>query len=261
MAKAQKTALTIAGFDPTGGAGIQADLKVFHSYNVYGFSAATSITAQNSQGVKHVEGLSNKLVQRQLDVLLEDFTPDALKTGVLFGVPTVYTIYEVISTYKLKNLVIDPVLIASAGVELAAAGTVKAIKEMLMPCAAVITPNIPEAQIFTALSIKNLEDMKEAARRFIDFGVKAVVIKGGHLESTPIDVFYDGKDFVLFTSPRTQGEYHGTGCVFSAAITANLALEKPLTEAIGQAKTKVTNAIEGANNLRHKYTGMKFLAI
>jgi hydroxymethylpyrimidine/phosphomethylpyrimidine kinase len=230
-----KTALTIAGFDPSGGAGLQADLKVFQSFGVYGLSVVSAVTAQNSKGVKAVMPVSAASVKKQLSVLLTDIRPDALKTGMLYSRENIGVLVGIIKKYRLKNIVIDPVLISSTGKILAEKGMQTALKKQLLPLCTVITPNIHEAAVLSGISVKTARDMEKAAVILHDMGAEYVIITGGHLEKTAVDIVYDGS-FHLLKGRKLQGEYHGTGCRFSAAVTALLGQGVEVVEAAKRAK-------------------------
>lgn len=229
-------ALTIAGFDPSGGAGIQADLRVFSGFDVYGLSVAAALTAQNSIGVRAVRPVESGFVRRQLTVLLADMRPDALKTGMLHSRANVAVVAEMIRKYRLGNVVVDPVLLSSTGRRLAEKGTEGAVRTKLLPVTTVITPNMHEASVLTGIDIRDIDDMKEAAVILRDFGAENVIITGGHLERLAVDVFYNGS-FTLLKGRKIPGEYHGTGCRFSAAIAALLAKGSGVLDAAQEAKT------------------------
>jgi len=244
-----KAALTIAGSDPTSGAGLQADLRVFRAFGVHGLSVAAALTAQNTEGVSSVLPVDKDFLSEQLDVLLKDISPDALKTGMLFSRWAVNAVAEKIRKYSLKNLVIDPVTISSSGKSLVEDGTLDAIKEQIFPLAKVITPNIYEASVLTGISIENVAQMEEAAKELKKMGTENVIITGGHLETRALDLYYDGSNFHSLESEKREGEYHGTGCAFSAAITACLALGYSPLKSAKRAKEFMNNAIANAYRL------------
>ncbi|MDP3261104.1 MAG: bifunctional hydroxymethylpyrimidine kinase/phosphomethylpyrimidine kinase, partial [Thermodesulfovibrionales bacterium] len=190
-----KSALTIAGSDPTGGAGLQADIKVFRVFGVHGLSVASALTAQNTERVISVLPVDKNFFAEQFNILLKDITPDALKTGLLYSRQLVGVAAETIRRYSLKNLVIDPVTVSSSGASLVEDGTLDAIREQIFPLAKVITPNIYEASVLTGISIKSVTDMEEAARELRKMGTENVVITGGHLEGEALDLYYDGFSF------------------------------------------------------------------
>ncbi|MBT9537432.1 MAG: bifunctional hydroxymethylpyrimidine kinase/phosphomethylpyrimidine kinase [Nitrospirae bacterium] len=251
-----KSALTIAGSDPTGGAGLQADIKVFRAFGVHGLSVASVLTAQNTEGVTSILPVDKNFFAEQLNVLLKDMTPDAVKTGMLYSRQLVGAVAETIRRYSLKNLVIDPVTVSSSGVSLVEDGTLDAIREQLFPLAKVITPNIYEASVLTGISIENVTQMEEAAKELRKMGTENVVITGGHLEGEALDLYYDGFSFFRLESAKREGEYHGTGCAFSAAIAASLALGRTTLESVKKAKEFIDNAIK---NAYHLGKGMRLL--
>jgi hydroxymethylpyrimidine/phosphomethylpyrimidine kinase len=240
-----KIALTIAGSDPTGGAGLQADLKVFRSFGVHGLSAASAITAQNTAGVDSIFPVEKNALERQLRTLLSDIRPDALKAGMLYSRWAVDSIAEILKEFSLKNLVLDPVTVSSSGISLVDEGTLDAVRENLFTLSKVITPNIYEAAVLTGIMIEDRNSMEEAARELKKMGPDVVVITGGHLEETALDLYYDG-GFHSIEGEKIKGEYHGTGCAFSAAVTALLALGHTPLESVRKAKEFVNNAIRKA---------------
>ena len=242
-----KKALTIAGADSGGGAGIQADLKTFQELEVFGMSALTAVTAQNTLGVQAVYPMTVEAVIKQIESIGEDMGTDALKTGMLFSAEIIKAVSEMIEYYNWNNVVVDPVMIAKGGASLLQMEAITALRENLLPLAMVITPNIPEAEVLTGMSIRAHEDKQEAAKRLYDLGVKNVVVKGGHDEDekVSIDLLFDGKDFTTFTSSRVQTvNTHGTGCTFSAVITAELAKGGSVYDAVSKAKHFIQAAIE-----------------
>lgn len=253
-----RIALTIAGSDPTGGAGLQADLKTFKSLGVYGLSIPSVLTAQNTDGVEDIFELPHDFFSIQLDSLLKETHPDALKTGMLYSSEIVKIITEKIRQYSLQNLVIDPVTVSSTGVLLSREGTLDTIKNNLFPYAKVITPNIYEASVLTGLKVEDEDGMKEAAARLRDFGVETVIITGGHMEKKAVDMLFDGEDFLSLENEKLEAEYHGTGCVFSSVITACLASGYDVKEAFIKAKDFVWNAMKSAVSIGR---GMKILNI
>lgn len=240
-------ALTIAGSDPSGGAGIQADLKTFHQLHVYGTSAITLVTVQNSVGVSRVELLQADLIAQQIEAILADFPPLAAKTGALGGIAAI----EVIAAARLPcPLVVDPVMISKHGAPLMDEAARTVLRTLLLPRAALVTPNLHEAAAITGLEVDSLNSMKEAARRIHGFGAAAVLVKGGHLEGDAIDVLYAEGNFELFRAARVPTRHtHGTGCTYSAAITALLARGMPMVEAVTGAKAFITEAIRTAPGL------------
>jgi len=253
-----KSVLTIAGSDPTGGAGLQADLKVFRAFGVHGLSVPAALTAQNTTGVESVLPVAKDLFLKQLDVLLDDILPDAMKTGMLYSPWVVETVAERIRERSLRNLVVDPVTVSSSGMGLVENGALDRIRELLFPHSRVITPNIYEASVLAGTNIENEGDMERAAVMLKAMGPEVVVVTGGHLEEVTIDLYYDGRDFHRMESPKLRGEYHGTGCAFSAAIAASLAGGDSPLNAVRKAKDFVTEAIRRAY---HPGKGMGILNI
>ena len=244
-----KSALTVAGSDPTGGAGLQADLKVFAALGVHGMSVPAVLTAQNTSKVGQIAPVDKDFLFGQMDLLLSDIRPDALKTGMLYSGWAVEAVAELIGNYALVNLVVDPVTISSTGASLVENGTLDKIRDRLFPLSSVITPNIYEASVLTGVNVEDEKDMEGAARKLKDMGPRVVVITGGHLEKSTLDLYYDGDDFHRLEGPKIKGEYHGTGCAFSAAITAFLAEGRDTLESVGKAKEFVTTAIRKAYHL------------
>ncbi|WP_264739341.1 bifunctional hydroxymethylpyrimidine kinase/phosphomethylpyrimidine kinase [Cytobacillus firmus] len=240
-------ALTIAGSDSGGGAGIQADLKTFQELGVFGMSALTAVTAQNTKGVQGVYPITAEAVSAQIQSIGEDLRPDAVKTGMLFSAEIIESVSNEIVRYGWKNVVIDPVMIAKGGASLLQNEAILAMKKHLIPLSMVITPNIPETEVLTDIRIRSLEDKREAAKKLHHLGAKNVIIKGGHDEAKDIaaDLLFDGESFLEFKSSRIQtANTHGTGCTFSAAITAGIADGFPLPEAVDRAKKFIQAAIE-----------------
>jgi hydroxymethylpyrimidine/phosphomethylpyrimidine kinase len=250
-----KTALTIAGSDPTGGAGLQADLKVFKAFQVYGLSVVSAVTAQNTEGVDSVFPVDRDSLEKQLRVLLSDIRPDSVKIGLVYSRSVVKAISEILLEFPLRNLVIDPVTVSSSGMSLVAEGTLDLMRERLFSSSKIITPNIYEASVLTGVSIEDVNGMEKAARILKETGPDVVIITGGHLEEIAVDLYYDG-DFHKIEGEKIRGEYHGTGCVFSAALTALLALETVPLEAARRSKEFVTDAIKKS---RHPGRGMGLL--
>ena len=242
------TALTIAGSDSSGGAGIQADLKTFAAHGVYGLSAITAVTAQNTLGVTTFEAQPADLVTAQIEAVAADIGVDAAKTGMLATAAIVEAVAAAVAELELPWLVVDPVMIAKSGAALLDEEAVATLKVELLRHAFVVTPNVPEAEALSGLTIRTAADQREAARRIAAFGPAAVLIKGGHLDSPDIlDLLYDGERFREFRAERVPGtSTHGTGCTFASAIAAHLALGRPLDEAIPRAQAYVAGAIRTA---------------
>ncbi len=244
-------ALTIAGSDSSGGAGIQADLKTFAALGAYGLSALTAITAQNTLGVRAVQELSPEVIEAQIDAVLEDIGADAAKTGMLSSSTIIQAVARSIHKWHLR-LVIDPVMVAKGGDLLLQPEAVTTLRTVLLPLAEVVTPNLPEAQVLTGQPVETLEDMREAARRIADLGPRHVVVKGGHRPGEPIDIYFDGERFLELRGERIETRHtHGTGCTFSAAITALLARGHSVEQAVTDAKTYITEALRHAPGLGH----------
>lgn len=239
-----KIALTIAGSDPSGGAGIQADLKTFHQRGVYGTSVITLVTAQNSQQFSDVEILSPQIVEAQLLAVLDDMPPAAAKTGALGSYDIVQLIAEKAQSFPFP-LVVDPVMVSKHGRPLMTEQARLAVAGLLLPYAFLVTPNLSEAAELAHMPVHDLAGMKEAARKIAMLGARAVLVKGGHLEGEAIDVLYWKGQFQNYSAPRIQTLHtHGTGCTYSAVITAELAKGRDLAEAVGIAKKFVTLAIK-----------------
>lgn len=253
-----KSVLTIAGSDPTGGAGFQADLKVFRAFGVHGLSIPAALTAQNTTGVGLILPIEKDFFLKQLDILMEDIGPEAMKTGMLYSSAVVELVASRIEDFSLANLVVDPVTVSSTGTGLVENGTLDKIRDLLFPLARVITPNIYEASVLSGTNIEDEKDMEKAARRLKEMGPEVVVITGGHLERLTLDLYYDGNVFHGLEASKIEGEYHGTGCVFSAAIAASLALGHAPLESVRRAKEFVTEAIKKAY---HVGKGMGILNI
>jgi hydroxymethylpyrimidine/phosphomethylpyrimidine kinase len=246
-----QVALTIAGSDSGGGAGIQADLKTFAAHGVYGVCAVTAVTAQNTLGVTTFEALSADLVTAQIEAVASDIGAHAAKTGMLPNAAIVEAVAAAIEDLDLPWLVVDPVMIAKSGDRLVDDEALGAIKSELLRRAFVVTPNLPEAETLSGVTIRGGEDRREAARRIAALGAAHVVIKGGHADSADIiDLLYDGHRFLEFRVERVTGRHtHGTGCTFAAAVTCQLALGRTLAEAIPLAQQYVAGAIRNAPRL------------
>ncbi len=243
-----RTALTIAGSDSGGGAGIQADLKTFAAHGVFGTSAITAITAQNTLGVTAWEAVSTPLVVSQIEAVAADIGADAVKTGMLANAAIVRAVAATLKRLRLPHLVVDPVMIAKGGDRLLEEPAVGAIREELLPLAEVVTPNIPEAEVLSGIKIASLENMRDAGRRILALGPSVVLVKGGHLESAEsIDVACTADGIEEFRAPRISSVHtHGTGCTLASAIAANLALGVNHREAMKRAKTYLDGAIRNA---------------
>ncbi|MDA8240130.1 MAG: bifunctional hydroxymethylpyrimidine kinase/phosphomethylpyrimidine kinase [Nitrospiraceae bacterium] len=227
--------LTIAGSDPSGGAGIQQDLKVFRSFGTYGLSVVSSLTAQSSAGVAGVMAVPGKFVTKQLAVVVADIMPDAIKTGMLYSEENVNAVAAAIRRFSLPNVVVDPVIRSSTGRSLCMGNVPGAMKKRLLPLCTVVTPNIHEASILSGMRIRTLRDMEKAAVKLAHLGAGSVIITGGHLEAAATDLVYDGR-FHYLKGRKISGEYHGTGCTFSAALASLLAKGESVPSAALKAK-------------------------
>ncbi len=240
--------LTIAGSDSSAGAGIQADLKTFAALGVYGTCAVTAITAQNTRGVTAVQETPPGIVAAQIDAVVADIRPDAVKTGMLASAPIIEVVAAKVREHRLPNLVVDPVMVAKSGDRLLRDDAVTVLRDLLLPLAAVVTPNLPEAEVLAGFAIDSDEDVRRAAKEIVGLGARAVVVKGGHREAAEaVDVLYDSNTFHDYSAPRIDTtSTHGTGCTFASAIAAYLARGEPLAEAVGQAKEYLTEALRRA---------------
>lgn len=258
-----RIALTIAGSDSGGGAGIQADLKTFQRFGVFGTSAITAITAQNTRGVSRWEALSPDMVRAQIDSVAEDLLPAAIKTGMLGNAAVATSVAAAIKDHSFRNYVLDPVMVATSGDPLFEQDVIEIIRTQLVPQASLVTPNLHEAAILTGETIEDEDEMAHAAERIVnELGAQAVLLKGGHLESGDrvVDILYDG-DVRTFRGRRIETtNTHGTGCTLSAAITAQLANGESLHAAVRRAIDYVHNAIATAPGLGSGYGPLNHLA-
>jgi len=253
MTRPVKTALTIAGSDSGGGAGIQADLKTFAAHGVFGTSAITAITAQNTVGVTAVHALPADLVIAQIEAVASDIHVAATKIGMLATAAIVEAVAATIAELQLPLVVVDPVMIAKSGAALLDEDAVAALRQELLPRALVVTPNIPEAEALSGRSIASLDGRKDAARRIHEFGPSAVVIKGGHGGGSElVDLLFDGRNFHEFRTERIDTRNtHGTGCTFASAVAARLALGDQLVDAVRSAQAYVGGAIRHGLPIGH----------
>ena len=243
--------MTIAGSDPSGGAGIQADLKTFHQFGVYGEAVVTLLTVQNTLRLGRVECVDPELVVEQLEAVLEDIPPAAAKTGALGSVEVVTAVAHAATAFDFP-LVVDPVMISKHGARLLSAEAVTALRELLLPTAALVTPNIPEAQELAGMKIRDAAGMRKAAERLREMGAKAVLVKGGHSSGAATDYLLAPGGWREYSGPRIDTPHtHGTGCTYSAAIAAGLARGWSLFEAIAHAKRFLTTAIRSNPGLGH----------
>lgn len=255
-----KTTLTIAGTDPTGGAGIQADLKTFLANGVFGMSAITSVVAQNTLGVKSIIDMSPEFLGEQLDAVFADIFPDAVKIGMVSNEKLISEIAKKLLEYRPQNIVLDPVMVATAGSKLIADSAIDALVKELIPLADLITPNIGEAEILSNMKIKSEDDMEKAARLIYQKSNTPVLLKGGHRFDDSNDLLFDGDIKWLKAKRVNNPNSHGTGCTLSSAIAANLAKGIKLEDAVINAKKYVTGALEdgldlgkGSGPLNHGY--------
>lgn len=245
--KKKKNCLTIAGFDPSGGAGIQTDLKVFKRLGCYGLSVATALTIQNTQGVFGVHSLKGELVYRQLIHLIQDIRIDAIKIGMLYCTDVVKAVSDFLSECHVNKVVLDTPIRSSSGMPLINKSAIGLLKKQLIPKATVITPNIPEAEILTGIEINNIQDMKDSASCLYDLGTENVVIKGGHFkyaDKKTIDVVFDGSRFEIIKGNLYPGEFHGTGCAYSSGLTVYLCKGISIFDAARKARHLVVSAIK-----------------
>jgi hydroxymethylpyrimidine/phosphomethylpyrimidine kinase len=260
-ASAPPIVLVIAGFDPSGGAGIAADLKTISAHNLYGVAAMTALTVQSTKGVVSVHPIPSATLRAQLDALVADVKPVAIKIGMLANRGNAQVVAEFLDAHKFTNIVLDPVIKpSSGGIDLLDAGGVKFLTEELLKRANLVTPNIAEASLLSGLPIKDLAGMEAAARKIVERGAKAVIVKGGHMEK-PVDVLFDGTEMFTFGGDQVKTlNTHGSGCTFASAIASQLATGRAMREAVLLAKTYVQKAIEhgyaigkGAGPLDHFY--------
>ncbi len=256
-----KTALTIAGSDCSGGAGIQADLKTMTMNGVYAMSAITALTAQNTTGVRAIQESTPAFLKEQIDAVFEDIYPDAVKIGMVSSTELIHVIAERLKFYKAKNIVVDPVMVATSGSALMKSDAVNSLIEELFPIATLITPNIPEAQVISGLTIESKEDMTKAAKKIWDEHHCAVLLKGGHSVNDANDLLYADGEAVWFEGKRIDNpNTHGTGCTLSSAVAANLAKGFTLNESVKRAKAYISDALsdmldlgEGSGPMNHAF--------
>lgn len=247
-----KTALTIAGSDSGGGAGIQADLKTFSAHHVYGMSVITAVTAQNTMEVRSIQTIHTNIIADQMAAVFEDITVDAVKIGMLGSSEVIETVADQLKIYKHNSIVLDPVMIAKSGDRLLSEDAITTLKTKLLPLATLITPNLPEAEALTGLTIETKHDMYTACQTLHQFGANNVLLKGGHSLGNPNDLFYDGENFHWLKAERIPTKNtHGTGCTLSSAIAANLANGLMLKDSIEAAKIYITEAIRHSFSLGH----------
>ena len=252
-----KTALSIAGSDSSGGAGIQADIKTMEMNGVYAMSAITALTAQNTTGVRAIVEVTPDFLKDQIDAVFEDIPPDAVKIGMVSRAELIRVIADRLSYYKAENIVVDPVMIATSGSELMKADAISVLTAELLPLAALVTPNIPEAEVLTGMSIKSKENMEEAARVLGDTYGCAVLLKGGHSVSDANDLLYEKGSYTWFFGKRIDNpNTHGTGCTLSSAIASNLAKGYSTEISIKRAKDYISDALSAMLDLGHGFGPM-----
>ncbi len=246
-------ALTIAGSDPSGGAGIQADLKTFSALRVYGTAVLTALTAQNTEGVGQVFDLPDGALAAQLDAVLSDMAPRAVKIGMLSTVTNVEIVCEKLARYDCRGVVVDPIVKSTSGATLLDSGALDVIREQLLPVCTLVTPNLNEAECLIGRPVRTPSEMEASARAIHRLGARNVLVTGGHLESTTaLDVFFDGQEMATLKGELIEnGECHGTGCVLSAAIAAHLAHGQSLPEAVKNGKIFTAGAIRNRLHLGH----------
>lgn len=242
--------LTIAGSDPCAGAGIQLDLRIFERLGVYGMTVITAVTAQNTIGVQKVNPVPPRIVAAQIDSVVRDIGADACKIGMLFTPTTVNAVAGRIDRREIRNVILDPMIAAKDGTALLSTTGIKRIKRWLLPKALVVTPNVPEAEILSGMRIRTVDDLKQASKAIHECGSRYVLAKGGHLDGEPIDLLFDGEQFVEFPGVRVEGTpVHGTGCALSSAIAARIALGDGVEDAVKFAKGFVADLIKNAAGL------------
>ncbi len=246
--------LSIAGSDPSSGAGIQADLKTFQALGVFGMALPAALTAQNSRGVSGVETVSAAMLSKELETLLSDIKPAAVKTGMLLSKQNVDVVAKAVKKFSIRNFVIDPVLQSSSGKLLLQPTAVKCLKEKLLPLAMIVTPNIPEAEVLSGMSIASDRDMDYAAGVILDRGPSYVLIKGGHRTGPAADTLYGGKTVLCFSTTRRKGDFHGTGCVLSSAIAVFIGQGLSVEKAVEKAKQFVDKMLKKAEPVGNSKT-------
>ena len=256
-----KTALTIAGSDCSGGAGIQADIKTMTMNGVYAMSAITALTAQNTTGVRAIQESTPEFLKQQIDAVFEDIFPDSVKIGMVSSSELICVIADRLKYHKAKNIVADPVMVATSGSSLMKTDAVKTLMDVLLPIATLVTPNIPEAEVLSGLSIENKEDMQKAAKTISDTYGCAVLLKGGHNINDANDLLYENGEYQWFEGKRIDNpNTHGTGCTLSSAIASNLAKGFTLAESVQRAKEYISGALsamldlgKGSGPMQHNF--------
>lgn len=248
-----RAVLTIAGSDSSAGAGIQADLKTFAAHGVYGMSAITALTAQNTETVTGVFEVPPQFVGQQIDAVVADIRPDAVKTGMLSSAEIIGVVATKVREHALRNIVVDPVMVSKSGARLLREDAVQALRSQLLPLADVVTPNIPEAEDLLGRDLRTEDEIRQAARDIRALGAANVVLKGGHREGDiVVDLLFDGEQFHEYSGPRIQtSSTHGTGCTFASAIAAQLALGSAVPQAVRLARGYLQGALEHARPIGH----------
>jgi hydroxymethylpyrimidine/phosphomethylpyrimidine kinase len=245
-----KTVLTIAGTDPTGGAGVQADLKTFMAHQVYGMSIITALVAQNTMGVRDIMNVTPQFLEEQFACVFEDIYPDAIKIGMVSEPKLIHKIVEQLKKYQAKNIVVDPVMVSTSGSRLLQDNTLEALKKELIPLSCIITPNILEAEVLVGYSIQSKEDMKKAAQDIRMWYQGDILIKGGHFEERADDLLYHDNEFIWLECEHIDNpNTHGTGCTLSSAIASHLALGYDIVESVKKAKDYISGALQAQLNL------------
>ena len=236
--------LSIAGFDPTSGAGVSADIKTAAAFKCYGLSVISAITIQNSMGVSDVKAVDPDLFKKQMEHLISDVSVDAVKIGMLVPAENIAIASRILSSRGMKKIVVDPIISSSSGFSFHGEEGLEAMKKYLLPIAEVVTPNIHEASVLTGVKVSDLETMKNAAKQILALGARNVVVKGGHLEGMATDLLYDGKRFYLFDAPKTRSaDFHGLGCAFSMALACLLAKGEDIYNCVDMAKKYIRKLI------------------
>ncbi len=238
--------LSIAGSDPSGGAGIQLDLKTFRALGAFGMAVPAALTAQNSRGVAATHPVSPRALSQQIEVLLSDIRPDAVKTGMLLTKQAVDVVAHAAARYHIANLIVDPVIRSSSGRLLLKPGAVRSMKQKLLPLTLLVTPNIPEAEVLTGMPIRTDDEMDLAAGKLLDMGPRYVLIKGGHRSGPAVDTLYGGTMVFSYSTERRKGDFHGTGCILSSAITVFIARGFPVEKAVEKGKQFVERMFKKA---------------
>ena len=246
--KSKSKVLIIAGSDSSGGAGIQADIKTVTALGSYATTALTAVTAQNTKGVKKITSIPIEIVKKQITMILDDIGTHAVKIGMLHNVGVIKSVYKILKKYKLKNVVLDPVMIAKSGAKLISNSSIKYLKKLLLPLCTLVTPNIPEAEVLTGYPISTKEDMIKAAKKILSMGSKNVLLKGGHLKNKMIfDILVTKKEVKIFSKKKIKTRNkHGTGCTLSSALATCLSQKKNIFKSCKISLRYVNNAIISA---------------